>query len=74
MRINNAEYHVWVTIEKDCEKPGGNSLSEYCTSVAGLLRCCNNVIFLFVLKQQFLLVLQSNRLQVYFQNGILPLE
>ena len=46
MRANNAAYHVWVAVEKDCEKPGGNILSGYCTCTAGLLGCCNHVIFL----------------------------
>ena len=46
IRTNNSEYHVWDAVEKDCEKPGGNSFSGYCTCAAGLLRCCNHVIFL----------------------------
>ena len=72
MRTNSTEYHIWVAVEKDCVKPGCNSLCGYCTCAAGLLRCWDHVIFLFMLKQQFVLMLQS--LQLYFQNEMLLLE
>ena len=44
MRTNNAAYYVWVAVEKDGEKPGGNVVSGYCSCTAGLLGCCNHVI------------------------------